>query len=57
MSSIYEEHLEDILSKLYSPESDHEDFKIVLNFVLNLVRDNSLVKSTCKVNALIFGEF
>lgn len=56
MSSIYEEHLEVIVSHLNTPPTDHEDFYRVRNFVINLVRDNRLVKSTCKVNSICFGE-
>ncbi|KPU75732.1 uncharacterized protein Dana_GF27958 [Drosophila ananassae] len=55
MSSIYEEHLEVIVSHLNTPPTDHGDFYRVRNFVINLVRDNRLVKSTCKVNSICFG--
>ncbi|XP_016979493.1 uncharacterized protein LOC108044848 [Drosophila rhopaloa] len=54
MSSTFEQHLLEISAELYAP-SDNSDFAVVRDFIIDIVKDNKLLTSTCKVEPLEFG--
>ncbi|XP_017069317.1 uncharacterized protein LOC108106625 [Drosophila eugracilis] len=54
MSSTFEQHLNEIVSELWEPPN-HRDVYIVRDFVMNILKSNKVLTSTCSLKMVDFG--